>query len=104
MARLGANGYIALHVVQSLLEKGYRVRGTVRSESKAKHLHETFQSYGDALQVVVVSDITKVRRAPMYGDGREADGLAMVGRRVRRIREGRRCRRAYREPVPHQVR
>jgi uncharacterized protein YbjT (DUF2867 family) len=50
-----------MHVVKSLLEKGYRVRGTVRSQSKAKHVQETFKGYGDALQLVVVSDITKVR-------------------------------------------
>jgi nucleoside-diphosphate-sugar epimerase len=52
-----------MHVVKSLLEKGYRVRGTIRSQSKATHVQETFKAYGDALQLVVVSDITKVRAA-----------------------------------------
>ncbi|KAI0926024.1 hypothetical protein AcW1_008303 [Taiwanofungus camphoratus] len=55
----GANGYIAIWVVRSLLEQGYAVRGTVRSESKAAHLRESFASYGDKLEVVVVDDITK---------------------------------------------
>ncbi|KIP03369.1 hypothetical protein PHLGIDRAFT_110983 [Phlebiopsis gigantea 11061_1 CR5-6] len=55
----GTNGYIAMWVVKSLLEKGYSVRGTVRSESKIAHLKDTFKSYGDKLDVVVVSDITK---------------------------------------------
>jgi uncharacterized protein YbjT (DUF2867 family) len=57
----GANGYIALHVVRVLLEKGYRVRGTVRTQEKVAHLKETFASYGDKIEVVVVPDITAVR-------------------------------------------
>ncbi|KIP01586.1 hypothetical protein PHLGIDRAFT_131196 [Phlebiopsis gigantea 11061_1 CR5-6] len=55
----GANGYIALWVVQSLLDHGFSVRGTVRSESKVAHLKETFKDHGDKLEVVVVPDITK---------------------------------------------
>ncbi|KAL4253690.1 NAD(P)-binding domain superfamily protein [Abortiporus biennis] len=55
----GANGYIALWVVKSLLEKGFSVRGTVRSEAKVNHLKETFKSFGDKFEVVVVEDITK---------------------------------------------
>ncbi|KAH8826045.1 hypothetical protein DL96DRAFT_1607040 [Flagelloscypha sp. PMI_526] len=54
----GANGYIAVWVVKTLLEKGYSVRGTVRSQDKGKHLLETFKSYGDKFEIVVVSDIT----------------------------------------------
>ena len=57
----GANGYIALWVVQSLLDAGYSVRGTVRRESAIAHLKECFKRYGDKLEVVVVPDITKVR-------------------------------------------
>ncbi|KAG1802497.1 hypothetical protein EV424DRAFT_1435252 [Suillus variegatus] len=55
----GANGYIAVWVVRTLLEKGYSVRGTVRSEEKAVHLRQLFSSYGDKHEVVVVEDITK---------------------------------------------
>jgi len=55
----GANGYIAIWVVRRLLEKGYSVRGTVRSASKAEHLKQLFSSYGDKHEVVVVEDITK---------------------------------------------
>lgn len=55
----GANGYIAVWVVRTLLEQGYSVRGTVRSKTKGKHLLETFKSYGDKLEIVVVEDITK---------------------------------------------
>ena len=58
----GANGYIAVWIVKSLLEAGFSVRGTVRSESKAGHLRELFKQHGDKFEVVVVEDITKVRR------------------------------------------
>ena len=56
----GANGYIAVWVVRVLLERGFAVRGTVRSESKAGYLKKMFSSYGDKHEVVVVEDIAKV--------------------------------------------
>jgi len=46
-------------VVKKLLEAGFSVRGTVRSKDKGAHLKETFSSYGDKFEVVVVEDITK---------------------------------------------
>jgi nucleoside-diphosphate-sugar epimerase len=54
----GANGYIAMHVIQALLQRGYRVRGTVRSESKIPHIRTTFAAFSDKLEIVVVEDIT----------------------------------------------
>lgn len=60
----GANGYIAVWVVKSLLDAGFSVRGTVRSESKAGHLRTLFASAGDKFEVVIVDDITKVRPFP----------------------------------------
>ena len=57
----GANGYIAIWVVERYLKAGFAVRGTVRAEYKAHHLRKTFESYGDKFEVVVVADITKVR-------------------------------------------
>lgn len=57
----GANGYIAIWVVRTLLEKGYSVRGTVRSADKGQHLKETFSHYDTGkLELVVVEDITMV--------------------------------------------
>ena len=56
----GANGYIAVWIVKFLLEQGFSVRGTVRSESKTTHLKQLFSSYGDKLELVVVEDITRV--------------------------------------------
>jgi nucleoside-diphosphate-sugar epimerase len=58
----GANGFIAVWIVHTLLESGYYVRGTIRSEEKGHHLKELFKSYGDKLELVVVPDIGKVRR------------------------------------------
>ncbi|TBU27343.1 NAD(P)-binding protein [Dichomitus squalens] len=55
----GANGYIAVWIVKSLLEAGFAVRGTVRSESKAAYLRSYFQSSGDKFEAVIVPDITK---------------------------------------------
>ena len=59
----GANGYIAVWIVKSLLEAGFAVRGTVRSDAKAAYLRSFFRSSGDKFETVVVSDMTKVCRA-----------------------------------------
>jgi hypothetical protein len=59
----GANGYIAMWVARILLERGYSVRGTVRSADKGKFMSDYFVSlgYGDQFEAVVVEDIVKVR-------------------------------------------
>jgi uncharacterized protein YbjT (DUF2867 family) len=56
----GASGYIATWVVRTLLEQGYAVRGTVRSEEKGRYLREAFKSYGNKFELVIVPDIAKV--------------------------------------------
>ena len=58
----GANGYIGMWVARILLERGYIVRGTVRTEDKGKFLIEYFKSlgYGDKFEVIVVDDFVKV--------------------------------------------
>ena len=58
----GANGYIAMWIVRTLLERGFAVRGTVRTEEKGKFMINCFKSlgYGDNFEVVVVDDIVKV--------------------------------------------
>ncbi|KAI0088795.1 NAD(P)-binding protein [Irpex rosettiformis] len=55
----GANGYVAVWVVKKLLEEGYTVRGTVRSEKSIPYLKQLFDSYGDKVEFIVVPDITK---------------------------------------------
>ena len=51
----GASGFIATHIVQQLLEAGYRVRGTVRStknEEKMKALYQLCPEANDRLEFV----------------------------------------------------
>ena len=58
----GANGYVAMWVVEHLLKEGFSVRATVRSEDKGLHLKQRWGSqYGNKLEIVVVEDISKVR-------------------------------------------
>ncbi|KAI0746587.1 NAD(P)-binding protein [Daedaleopsis nitida] len=55
----GANGFLAAWVVKELLEHGFSVRGTVRSESKAAYLREYFKAHGDRFETAIVEDISK---------------------------------------------
>ncbi|KAF9527862.1 hypothetical protein CPB83DRAFT_855320 [Crepidotus variabilis] len=57
----GANGYIAMWVVRTLLEQGYQVRGTVRSKDKGEFLKQYFSQIGlaDKFEFVIVEDIIK---------------------------------------------
>ncbi len=57
----GANGFVAVWVLQDLLEHGFSVRGTVRSEDKATYLRDRFATYRDRFEIVVVSNMTAVR-------------------------------------------
>lgn len=54
----GANGFIATHVVQNLLQKGYHVRGVVRSPASADAVLETFRDSSEFLSVIVVPSMT----------------------------------------------
>jgi NADPH-dependent methylglyoxal reductase len=38
----GASGYAAGHIIKGLTERGYHVRGTVRSKGKAQQLTALF--------------------------------------------------------------
>ncbi|EGV61300.1 NADPH-dependent methylglyoxal reductase [Yamadazyma tenuis] len=51
----GVNGYIAQHLLAQLLEKGYSVVGTVRSEEKGQELKKSFPP----LEYEVVPDIAE---------------------------------------------
>ncbi|CAH0036580.1 unnamed protein product [Clonostachys rhizophaga] len=54
----GANGFIATHILQTLLQGGYHVRGVVRSQSSADAVLKTFPDNSGSLSVVVVPDMT----------------------------------------------
>jgi len=53
----GASGFIAAHIVNPFLERGYNVRGTVRSESTAAKVKKTHSKYQDQLSFAIVPDI-----------------------------------------------
>jgi len=57
----GANGFLASHVVNQLLLSGYRVRGTIREDSKAAWMKEYFScAFNDGrLEFAIVPDMTK---------------------------------------------
>lgn len=100
----GANGFIAVWVVRDLLERGYSVRGTVRSEGKATHIRKLFESYGDKFEVAIVSDITKVRLAMQCVFRLISDRQNFSGGRFRFGCEGCRCYRTHCVPLPFQRR
>jgi nucleoside-diphosphate-sugar epimerase len=57
----GASGFIALHCVLQLLQRGYRVRGTVRNKSREKEVRQAMEGNveaGDRLEIVE-ADLTK---------------------------------------------
>lgn len=59
----GASGYLALHIISQLLDKGYRVVGSVRSQDKADKLSRNFKSQigskADNLCFSLVADIAE---------------------------------------------
>lgn len=55
----GASGFIAAHILNTFLDAGYSVRGTVRSITSAEHVRQSHAKYLDRLSFVVVEDITK---------------------------------------------
>ena len=57
----GANGMIAGHVVGQLLKSGFRVRGTVRDESKGDWIKEYAEKhYGPGkVEIVVVKNMSE---------------------------------------------
>jgi dihydroflavonol-4-reductase len=57
----GATGFIASHTILALVNKGYDVRGTARSASKADTLNATLSAYaGKPIEIELVSaDLTR---------------------------------------------
>ena len=53
----GPNGFVGAHVLDRLLGEGYRVRGTVRSLSKARFFEKKYADHLADLEFVVVPDI-----------------------------------------------
>lgn len=55
----GASGFVATHVVKAFLERGYQVRGTIRSEQTATNVRKNFLEYSDRLSFTIVEDIAQ---------------------------------------------
>lgn len=55
----GGSGFIAAHVLEQLLGKGYSVVTTVRSEEKAQKIRDAFKAEADRLEVVIVPELSK---------------------------------------------
>lgn len=55
----GANGYIATWIIRKLLDRGFSVRGTVRSDSKGKYLLDIFKDEvkSGRFEINIVPDI-----------------------------------------------
>lgn len=53
----GASGYIGAHIVADLLQSGYNVRATVRSETTAAKVKQTHSKYQAQLSFTIVTDI-----------------------------------------------
>ncbi|TYJ56113.1 hypothetical protein B9479_003223 [Cryptococcus floricola] len=55
----GASGYIASHTVDTLLKRGFNVRGTVRSHSKGGYLANLFKNAKANFEYAIVGDIAE---------------------------------------------
>lgn len=56
----GANGFVAGHIIKEALERGYKVKGAVRTDSSAAQLKATFPTYSSQLSTTILPDITNV--------------------------------------------
>ncbi|GKZ25760.1 putative PKS/NRPS-like protein biosynthetic cluster [Aspergillus brasiliensis] len=54
----GANGFVASHILSLLLERGYTVTATVRSQAKADALIKSHPEWKGKVNFVIVSDFT----------------------------------------------
>ncbi|KAJ3559129.1 hypothetical protein NM688_g524 [Phlebia brevispora] len=55
----GANGFIASWITRILLDQGYTVRCSVRSEAKGAALKKNFGKQADRIEIAIVPDIAK---------------------------------------------
>lgn len=67
----GANGFVASHVVDQFLVRGYNVRGTVRDAKKSAWLTGYFsKKYPDAkFELVELKDLTDVEALKKVAEG-----------------------------------
>lgn len=73
----GVNGYLGAHVVDRLVQDGYRVRGTVRA-SKLESSKKSYTSYGDTVEIVVADDLVNDSFPEMFHGTMPSPYLAPV--------------------------
>ncbi|KAI0752577.1 NAD-P-binding protein [Daedaleopsis nitida] len=55
----GVSGFSGIWIARALLEDGFAVRGTVRSENKDAYVADLFKDHGGRFKPVIVPDISK---------------------------------------------
>jgi uncharacterized protein YbjT (DUF2867 family) len=55
----GASGFVAAHCLTALLDAGYKVKCSVRSQEKADEIRKLRASHADKLDFVIVKDIVE---------------------------------------------
>ncbi|KAL0563752.1 hypothetical protein V5O48_018312 [Marasmius crinis-equi] len=55
----GVSGFIGAHVARTLLERGYNVRGTIRSASKGQELAKLLNDLPGTFEFVVVEEVSR---------------------------------------------
>lgn len=55
----GASGFLAAHIAQQLIERGFKVRGTVRSQEKGEYLSKHVVKDSKNWDFVIVEDVEK---------------------------------------------
>ena len=73
----GVNGYLGAHVVDRLVQDGYRVRGTVRA-SKLESSKKSYASYGDAVEIAVADDLVNGSFPEIFHGTMRCPYLALV--------------------------
>ena len=68
----GATGFIGAHVVDDLLSKGLKVRGSTRSAKKGEEMKAARPQYASKLDFVVIDDFTKIGVFDSVMDGIDA--------------------------------
>jgi nucleoside-diphosphate-sugar epimerase len=53
----GASGFLASHIIDSFISRGYNVRGTVRSKSAGEKVWAKHLQHASHLSLVVVPDL-----------------------------------------------
>lgn len=75
----GATGFIGAHVVDVLLEKGLRVRGTTRSAAKGQAMIEARPEHKSKLEFIQIGDFSDAQGDQLFHEAVQGiDGIIHV--------------------------